>query len=1174
MNGKHYGLVASLMIAFLLSQCAVMRADGASRDMSNNDNFANAETITITGNSVTVNGTVQGYNYYVASQYGVALGPDPDDYYNFSTQSGFGYKVTLTYNVNMLQVWVLNSSASSLDTMWEASDDDVIGASTETASPSSVVFISPGDTYVYIVVTAFLTNLTSYNLTIEKIVPPPSDGNDDIETAQLVTGTSTTINSNVTAFDTSDYYKIQLDANAIDKLTITFNSTTDVETFYVNIYDPNEYLLSYVMGNGTNPVELSTVCGLTGFYYVEVYFDNAQEILPVEYTLVFTKAGITGVQAPEHDANNDFANATVLTTTLTAQPLDTTNDPHDFIKISLSGTVSSPEFMSLEVTTSILKVPSLNYYYAVIEGMVVIIDSNNLLVVTLHKADGTVVAIGYNTDQRFYINYTTNVTEDVYARFWLCNGLTTGTYTPSLSTQVIVPDNDNEPATATAITAGTSHDGSVNFDFGDDVDWYKIDLQSGETTADRFTVTLNLDDASKDASVRVRDPNGWSVQRVYTTGGVATIERTASTEGTYYISVSPYSYGTIDYTLSVNVTTVPFIDDHNNEYENATRIYSNTTYQTEYVSEDDLVDYYMYTAEAGDKLSFSLNALDCDYDLYLIRKLATGYPTFEILAESAWVGTNEHITNYTVTTAGDYYVVVHFYSTNQTNKVYRLIATVPTHNLPPTISAFTPSSTIVDMLPGAVQTFSVTASDTTALTYEWYVGGTLQAGENSETFNYVAGTAPTTVKCVVKDTTTGVSSVTWTVRIDPAPTLRASSPAGPTATIPIDGQQLFSVDAEDTNQTGYVTTASLVYNWSVLQSSTVVQYLGTSDSVLINHTSSPLAKGTYDLSVKITDTAGQAIYVNWTLTVPNHAPKFVGSTTTASCNEDANATIAGIKTQFVDQDAEDTVTVSVTGTSNVTAEFVGNDLKLTPKAEWYGVDNVTVTATDGTDSVSIFVRLTVANVNDAPKPKATLPTISFAEDSTYSIGIDQFFTDPEGSAVIISTVTADVGQVTVTKNGTNIDITPAPNYFGTFNLTIVATDGTLQSDLLRVPVTITGANDAPTVAITNPSDGFKTTAGKKITFDCTASDPDGDAITYKWFDGKKEMGTEQKVEKGLSAGKHQIMVTVSDGKLSTDSAIVNINVTENKSPGFEAAFLLCALACIGLLLATGARRRM
>ncbi|MEM2900756.1 MAG: Ig-like domain-containing protein, partial [Thermoplasmata archaeon] len=626
------------------------------------------------------------------------------------------------------------------------------------------------------------------------------------------------------------------------------------------------------------------------------------------------------------------------------------------------------------------------------------------------------------------------------------------------------------------------------------------------------------------------------------------------------------SSGKIQYTLNVSVQSTPFVDDHNNEFENATPVYQTTNFTNLTVGPDDLLDYYVYHAEQNDNISLRLYALDCDYDLYIVTKQTSGYPLYSIKAASIIANpskTSESI-NYTVPSAGDYYFVVKYYSHQVPNKPYRLEVYVPTHNLPPTINSFTPSNTVVDMLPGQTQTFTVTATDTSPLTYKWYVGGIEQIGENTNSFNYVAGEYPTTVKCVVRDDTTGVSSVTWTIRIDPKPIIRTSTPSQNEVSIPVDGQVVFSVDADDTNQLGEVTTASLTYNWSVSQSGNLVGYLGTSTSVVINHTTSTLVKGNYVLSVKITDTAGQFVYRNWTVTVPNHPPKYIGSTTTATCNEDTNTTLTGIKAQFVDIDG-DSVTLSVTGGAGVDAEFVGNDLKIIPKPNWYGVENITVSATDGTDSVSVMIRVTVTNVNDAPIPKTNLPTISFTEDTSYSIGIDQFFTDPEGSAVMIHSVTADVGQVTVTKNGTNIDIVPAANYFGTFNLTIVATDGTAQSDMLRVPVTVTGVNDAPTVSITNPSNGFKTTAGKKITFDCTANDPDGDTLTFRWLDGTKEISTTQKFDKSLSAGKHTIRVYASDGKIQADSSEVVITVSEQKSPGFEAIFVVILLGAAALL---------
>jgi|GEM_PF-4697192 len=1172
MDRKLVVCAAMLVFACMLAQGVIFHAKSETRDNSSNDTFANAELLPLDSNGKGfVLGAVTGANIFGQYYEGLPPGDDTEDIYKITTELDKTYLIKLTFDVGDVDIFIFNSSASATGTSpWYNAimTDSYIGESASADNPE-VYILSSSDTTHYIVVSAYENKTSNYNLSVEKVTPPPPDGNDDKDSAVVIS--QGTITGDCSSFDVHDWYKIYLTTsqNSFDKLTISFSITMNVNKFVISIYDPNSFLLTDGICNSTSsPASIQVVCGLTGYYYIDVGFSNNNMLIPVDYSLTATVSSVNQLQAPEHDSNNDFGNATILQTTSShTDQLNSVNDPHDFLRIDLTGTPSNPQYISAELVTTFV----LNYISAN--------EIQNLVIVTLYNAEKKVITSDGNfrivnnipvPKQTMYLNYTSEKTETVYARVWVYNG-DTGGYTASLTSEIIVPDNNNDPLNATMINPGIIT-GEVCKDMMDSQDWYKIFLNSGEVSADLITLTLTLQNPSQKAWLYLKDPVGWNVVNDGTEGGMVTLERPACTEGYYYICVASVSLGKIQYTLNVSVRSTQYVDDHNNEFENATPVYQTTNFTSVTVGPADLLDYYVYHAEQSDNISLKLSALECDYDLYIVTKCTSGYPLFSVQASSNISDPSKTVEsiNYTVPTAGDYYFVVKYYSHQVPNKPYKLEVYVPTHNLPPTITSFQPSNTVVDMLPGQTQTFSVTATDTSPLTYKWYVGGIEQVGENTNSFNYVAGEFPTTVKCVVRDDTTGVSSVTWTIRIDPKPTLRTSTPSQNEVTIPADAQVVFSVEAEDTNQLGEVTTASLTYNWSVCQSGDVVQYLGTSTSVVINHTTSSLIKGIYVLSVKITDTAGQCTYRNWTITIPNHLPKYTGSTT-ATCNEDSNITLTGIKTQFVDADG-DSLTITVTGGAGVDAEFIGNDLKITPKENWFGVENITITASDGSGSISVLIKVTVTNVNDAPIPKATMPTISFTEDTSYSIGIDQFFTDPEGSAVMIHSVTADVGQVTVTKNGTNIDIIPAANYFGTFNLTIVATDGTAQSDLIRVPVIVTGVNDAPTVSITNPSNGFKTNTGKKITFDCTASDPDGDTLTYRWLDGNKEISTSQKFEKSLSAGKHTITVSVSDGKLQVSATEVVVNVSEAKSPGFEGILVVLLLGCAAILLIT--RRRM
>ena len=99
---------------------------------------------------------------------------------------------------------------------------------------------------------------------------------------------------------------------------------------------------------------------------------------------------------------------------------------------------------------------------------------------------------------------------------------------------------------------------------------------------------------------------------------------------------------------------------------------------------------------------------------------------------------------------------------------------------------------------------------------------------------------------------------------------------------------------------------------------------------------------------------------------------------------------------------------------------------------------------------------------------------------------------------------------------------------------------------------VTVANNAPICSITAPPDGYDEFVNVGIAFTCTASDPDGDALTYSWDFGDGGTSTEQNPSyQYSSAGDYTVTLTVSDGSLTaSDSIVVNIKGWGPGAPGW------------------------
>src|SRR5205085_319178 len=130
----------------------------------------------------------------------------------------------------------------------------------------------------------------------------------------------------------------------------------------------------------------------------------------------------------------------------------------------------------------------------------------------------------------------------------------------------------------------------------------------------------------------------------------------------------------------------------------------------------------------------------------------------------------------------------------------------------------------------------------------------------------------------------------------------------------------------------------------------------------------------------------------------------------------------------------------------------------TPGANYNGADSFTFKANDGSlDSNVATVGITVSAVNDAPV--ATGGSGTTAEDTALTGSVSA--TDVEGSALTYSVVTAPTHGALVLNAGGSYTYTPFANYNGADSFTFKANDGSLDSNVATVNLTVTPVNDAP-----------------------------------------------------------------------------------------------------------------
>ncbi len=164
------------------------------------------------------------------------------------------------------------------------------------------------------------------------------------------------------------------------------------------------------------------------------------------------------------------------------------------------------------------------------------------------------------------------------------------------------------------------------------------------------------------------------------------------------------------------------------------------------------------------------------------------------------------------------------------------------------------------------------------------------------------------------------------------------------------------------------------------------------------------------------------------------------------------------------------------------------NLTYTPNANYNGSDSFTFKVNDGTiDSATSTIAITVNAVNDAPT--ASGQSVTLDEDTSKAITLAG--SDIEGDSLTFIIVAQPL-KGTLSGALPNLTYTPNANYNGADSFTFKANDGTIDSALATVAVTVNAANDAPTAngqAVTLEEDTFKT-----ITL--AGSDIDGDSLAF------------------------------------------------------------------------------
>jgi hypothetical protein len=201
----------------------------------------------------------------------------------------------------------------------------------------------------------------------------------------------------------------------------------------------------------------------------------------------------------------------------------------------------------------------------------------------------------------------------------------------------------------------------------------------------------------------------------------------------------------------------------------------------------------------------------------------------------------------------------------------------------------------------------------------------------------------------------------------------------------------------------------------------------------------------------------------------NDAPVLKSSVPSKTWDEDTSLNDAFDLDDYFEDVDNANLTYTFSGNSNITITISPeNKVSFSQPANWFGVETVTFTGSDGEYSVnSNAVTLTVVDVNEPPVMEA-IPEQTILEDSTFN-QIIMMASDVDGTIESFAVTEEDKSKVECDVSGNTLSLLPAKDFFGDASCKITVTDNSGSTDWKVVVIHVTNVNDAPVIDSYTPS---------------------------------------------------------------------------------------------------------
>lgn len=246
----------------------------------------------------------------------------------------------------------------------------------------------------------------------------------------------------------------------------------------------------------------------------------------------------------------------------------------------------------------------------------------------------------------------------------------------------------------------------------------------------------------------------------------------------------------------------------------------------------------------------------------------------------------------------------------------------------------------------------------------------------------------------------------------------------------------------------------------------------------------------------------------------------------------------------------DPVTYSASSNnSSVTTSISGNNLALTPAANYFGSVSITVNVSDGTDSDSETFVFTVNAINDAP--------IFTNNDSVTTLYGDALVhtlsaSDADFDDLSFDLISYDTSQITASLTGTTLTLQAINNFTGNCSIQVSVSDGTVSVQK-TIYITIFDDFSLTSNAATLTSDTALTITNNNFNFSLNGGDDNysinvtfnGKNVTQDLLTSLENSYQLGMPSSGAFAGEYKITITDSHGESADFTIKRPLRITTN-----------------------------